>query len=182
MVINKPTKIFFCSCKLLETIEVPCSHLFVVMTVENIVEISSLMILPRWTKNAKMTDRTSSDICVNVGHYMTEEACVGLIYASCRSLLRYTASSVTAYNVAINDIHNMILRLKVMCQIEKSIGQPFRRSENAVQDSKVVLTKGSMKRAKMGQSQQQKCSRYGVVGHIVRKCKQKIRQNQPLED
>lgn len=51
-----------------------------------------------------------------------------------------------------------------------------------MQEPEVVLTKSSMKTSKMGQPQQRKYSRYGVVGHNVRKCKQKIRQNQPLED
>ncbi|KAK9189786.1 hypothetical protein WN943_018385 [Citrus x changshan-huyou] len=69
-----------------------------------------------------------------------------------------------------------------MCHKEKSPGQPVRRSDNVVQDPEVVLTKGSIKRAKMGQTQQRKCSRCGVSGHNVRKCKQKIRQNQPLDD
>lgn len=102
---------------------------------------------------------------------MTEEARVGLIYASCRSLLRYAASSVTVYNLAINDIYNLILKLEAMCHTDKSARQPLRRSENAVQDPKVVLTKGSRKRANMGQPHQRKCSRCGVAGHNVRKCK-----------
>lgn len=176
VVINEPTKTFFCSCKLLETIRILCSHLFAVMKVENITEIPSLMILPRWTKDVKITDRTPSDMCVNVGHYMTEEARIGIIYASCRSLLKYAASSVTAYNVAINDIYNLILKLKAMCQTDKSTGQPFWRSENVI-NPEIVLIKSSMKISKMGQSQQRKYNRYGVVGHNVRKCKQKIRQN-----
>ena len=115
MVINEPTKTIFYSCKLLETIGIPCSHLFIVMKAENIAEIPSLMILPRWTKDVKITDRTPSDMCVNVSHYMTEEARVSLIYASCQSLLRYVALSVTAYNMVINDIHNLILRLEAIC-------------------------------------------------------------------
>ena len=115
IMINEPTKTIFYSCKLLETIGIPCSHLFIMMKAENITEIPSLMILPRWTKDVKMMDRTPSYMCVNVSHYMTEEARVGLIYTSCQSLLRYAALSVTAYNVAINDIRNLVLRLKVMC-------------------------------------------------------------------
>lgn len=79
---KRVNKNLFCSYKLLETIRILCSHLFVVMKAENITEISSLMILPRWTKDTKITDRTPSNMCVNVGHYMTEEARIGFIYAS----------------------------------------------------------------------------------------------------
>lgn len=182
VVIDEATKTIYCGCKLFESIGIPCSHSFVVLKAENIIEIPRSMLLSRWTKEAKIMDHASLDTCSNRSHYMTKEARVGLIFSACQTLLRYAASSVTAYNIAINDIHNLTLRLEAMCHKEKSPGQPIRRSDNVVQDLEVVLTKGSIKRAKMGQTQQRKCSRCGVSGHNVRKCKQKIRQNQPLND
>ncbi|KDO39339.1 hypothetical protein CISIN_1g046805mg, partial [Citrus sinensis] len=164
VVITKPTNTVCCCCKLFETIGIPCSHTFVVLKAENITEIPGSMILSRWTKDAKIMDHGSLETCSTISHYMTEEARVGLIFSSCRNLLRYAASSVGAYNVAITDIHNLTL------------------SDNVVQDPDIVLTKGSLKRPKLGQQQQRKCSRCGVPGHNVRKCKHNTRPNQPLED
>ncbi|KAK9225448.1 hypothetical protein WN943_010490 [Citrus x changshan-huyou] len=62
--------------------------------------------------------------------------------------------------MAITDIHNLTLRLEAMCQKDKSVTEPVRRSDNVVPDPDIVLTKG----------------------HNVRKCKHNTRQNQPLED
>ncbi|KAH9803232.1 protein FAR1-RELATED SEQUENCE 5 [Citrus sinensis] len=110
VVITKPTNTVCCCCKLFETIGIPCSHTFVVLKAENITEIPGSMILSRWTKDAKIMDHGSLETCSTISHYMTEEARVGLIFSSCRNLLRYAASSVGAYNVAITDIHNLTLR------------------------------------------------------------------------
>ncbi|KAH9685713.1 protein FAR1-RELATED SEQUENCE 5 [Citrus sinensis] len=182
VVITKPTNTVCCCCKLFETNGIPCSHTFVVLKAENITEIPRSIILSRWTKDAKIMDHSSLETCSTIAHYMTEEARVGLIFSSCRTLLRYAASSVGAYNVAITNIHNLTLRLEAMCQKDKSVAEPVRRSDNVVQDPDIVLTKGSLKRPKLGQQQQRKCSRCGVPGHNVRKCKHNTRQNQPFED
>ncbi|XP_024039235.1 protein FAR1-RELATED SEQUENCE 5-like [Citrus clementina] len=182
VVITKPTNTVCCRCKLFETNGIPCSHTFVVLKAENITEIPRSIILSRWTKDAKIMDHGSLETCSTIAHYMTEEARVGLIFSSCRNLLRYAASSVGAYNVAITNIHNLTLRLEAMCQKDKSVAEPVRRSDNVVQDPDIVLTKGSLKRPKLGQQQQRKCSRCGVPGHNVRKCKHNTRQNQPFED
>ncbi|GAY64419.1 hypothetical protein CUMW_233440 [Citrus unshiu] len=182
VVINETSKTLSCTCKLLETIGIPCSHSFVVCKAQNMTEIPSSMILSRWSKAAKIKAHTSSDISYNKSHYMTELARIGQIYAACRSLLRFAGSSLAAYNVAITDIHQLTLKLQAMSHTEEPARQPLARRETVVQDPKVVLTKGSVKKTKMGQPQQRKCSRCGQRGHNVRKCKKRGGTGQQLDD
>ncbi|XP_015387383.1 protein FAR1-RELATED SEQUENCE 9-like [Citrus sinensis] len=182
VVINETSKTLSCTCKLLETIGIPCSHSFVVCKAQNMTEIPSSMILSRWSKAAKIKAHTSSDISYNKSHYMTELARIGQIYAACRSLLRFAGSSLAAYNVAITDIHQLTLKLQAMSHTEEPARQPLARRDTVVQDPEVVLTKGSVKKTKMGQPQQRKCSRCGQRGHNVRKCKKRGGTRQQLDD
>ncbi|XP_052291814.1 protein FAR1-RELATED SEQUENCE 5-like [Citrus sinensis] len=182
VVINETSKTLSCTCKLLETIGIPCSHSFVVCKAQNMTEIPSSMILSRWSKAAKIKAHTSSDISCNKSHYMTELARIGQIYAACRSLLRFAGSSLAAYNVAITDIHQLTLKLQAMSHTEEPARQPLARRDTVVQDPEVVLTKGLVKKTKMGQPQQRKCSRCGQRGHNVRKCKKRGGTRQQLDD
>ena len=81
--INEATKTLSCSCKLLETIGIPCSHSFILLKAQNMTEIPSSIILSRWSKGAKIKAHTSLDISSNKSHYMTEQARIGQIYAAC---------------------------------------------------------------------------------------------------
>lgn len=42
------------NCLMMETVGIPCSHLFSIMKVENLDAIPHCMILSRWTKEAKL--------------------------------------------------------------------------------------------------------------------------------
>lgn len=52
---NTTTKIAHCSCKLFESVGIPCSHIIIVLKREKFKEIPSHYILDRWTKMATKT-------------------------------------------------------------------------------------------------------------------------------
>lgn len=120
---------------------------------------------------AKYAVQSPSETSLQCLHYMTQEARVSMIYASYGSFLRYAASSVAAYNEAISDIHNLMLRLEAMSQGEQSTREAFHSTETVVRNPEVILTKCLVKRQKNTQGQKGKCSRCGGRGHNVRKCK-----------
>ncbi|KAK9205448.1 hypothetical protein WN943_015715 [Citrus x changshan-huyou] len=160
-----------CDCLMIETLGIPCSHIFAVMKVENVDSIPHSMILARWTKKPKLG--LSSEVqCTLRQHYMSVDARMGSLHAACRTLQKVAAKSCEAYELAIAGIHKLSMQLEPMsCEIakEKPKGNLGRRFD--VNDPVVVLTKGCGKKPKMGPSQQRKCSRCGNGGHTVRKCK-----------
>ncbi|KAH9750463.1 protein FAR1-RELATED SEQUENCE 5 [Citrus sinensis] len=160
-----------CDCLMIETLGIPCSHMFAVMKVENVDSIPHSMILARWTKKAKLG--LSSEVqCTLRQHYMSVDARMGSLHAACRTLQKVAAKSCEAYELAIAGIHKLSMQLEPMsCEMakEKPKGNLGRRFD--VNDPVVVLTKGCGKKLKMGPSQQRKCSRCGNGGHTVRKCK-----------
>ncbi|KAH9779917.1 protein FAR1-RELATED SEQUENCE 5 [Citrus sinensis] len=160
-----------CDCLMIETLGIPCSHMFAVMKVENVDSIPHSMILARWTKKAKLG--LSSEVqCTLRQHYMSVDVRMGSLHAACRTLQKVAAKSCEAYELAIARIHKLSMQLEPMsCEMakEKPKGNLGRRFD--VNDPVVVLTKGCGKKLKMGPSQRRKCSRCGNGGHTVRKCK-----------
>ena len=159
------------SCLMVETIGIPCSHIFAVMKVENIKTIPNCVILGRWTKHAKTGVSPHKKEKSN-SPYMSMEARLGSLHAACRNLQRLAASSCAAFELAITDVHNLSLRLEALiCDKDKDTleGQLGRRSH--VQDPTVVLTKGCRKKKKIGPPPERRCSSCGQPGHTIRKCK-----------
>ncbi|KAH9769829.1 protein FAR1-RELATED SEQUENCE [Citrus sinensis] len=160
-----------CTCLMMETVGIPCSHLFAVMKVENLEAISRCMILPRWKKEAKVG--VTSEVQERCSqHYMSVEARMGSLHAACRTLQRFAAQSSQAYELAITEIHKVSMQLEAMsCETAKDKPKRHMRRRFEVQDPVIVLTKSCRKKQKMGPPQQKKCRRCGNGGHTVRTCK-----------
>ncbi|XLR27703.1 hypothetical protein S83_055603, partial [Arachis hypogaea] len=62
--VNRGKNMFSCSCKLVESRGIPCSHVFCAMKFENILEFPDSLIYKRWTKNAK-NEFISTEMPVN---------------------------------------------------------------------------------------------------------------------
>ncbi|KAK9215764.1 hypothetical protein WN944_007770 [Citrus x changshan-huyou] len=160
-----------CTCLMMETVGIPCSHLFAVMKVENLEAIPRCMILPRWKKEAKVG--VTSEVQERCSqHYMSVEARMGSLHAACRTLQRFAAQSSQAYELAITEIHKVSMQLEAM-SCETATDKPKRHMGRRfeVQDPVIVLTKGCRKKQKMDPPQQRKCRRCGNGGHTVRTCK-----------
>ncbi|KAK9192775.1 hypothetical protein WN944_003468 [Citrus x changshan-huyou] len=138
-----------CDCLMIETVGIPCSHLFAVMKVKNLDSIPHSMILSRWTKKAKLG--LSSEVqCTLRQQYMSVDARMGSLHAACRTLQKVAAKSCEAYELAIAGIHKLSMKLEPMsCETakDKPKGNLGRRFE--VHDPVVVLTKGCGKKPKM---------------------------------
>lgn len=139
-----------CTCLMMETLGVPCSHLFVVLKVDNLEAIPSCLILSRWTKHAKLG--ISHKLQGTWTHqYMTEAARLGSLYAACRNLQKVAAKSSQAFDIAIAQIHKLSMQLEPMSgetakeQRKSEFGKQFQ-----VEDLMVVLIKGCRKKPKMG--------------------------------
>ncbi|KAK9232794.1 hypothetical protein WN943_023042 [Citrus x changshan-huyou] len=160
-----------CTCLMMETVGIPCSHLFAVMKVENLEAIPRCMILPRWKKEAKVGVTSKvQERCSQ--YYMSVEARMGSLHAACRTLQRFAAQSSQAYELAITEIHKVSMQLEAMsCKTGKDKPKRHMGKRFEVQDPVIVLTKGCRKKQKMGPPQQRKCRRCGNGGHTVRTCK-----------
>lgn len=160
-----------CTCLMMETVGIPCSHLFAVMKVENLEVIPRCMILPQWKKEAKVGVTSKvQERCSQ--YYMSVEARMGSLHAACRTLQRFAAQSSQAYELAITEIHKVSMQLEAMsCETAKDKPKRHMGRRFEVQDSVIVLTKGCRKKQKMGPPQQRKCRRCGNGGHTVRMCK-----------
>ncbi|KAH9668083.1 protein FAR1-RELATED SEQUENCE 5 [Citrus sinensis] len=160
-----------CTCLMMETVGIPCSHLFAVMKVENLEVIPRCMILPQWKKEAKVGVTSKvQERCSQ--YYMSVEARMGSLHAACRTLQRFAAQSSQAYELAITEIHKVSMQLEAMsCKTAKDKPKRHMGRRFEVQDPVIVLTKGCRKKQKMGPLQQRKCRRCGNGGHTVRMCK-----------
>ncbi|KAH9698472.1 protein FAR1-RELATED SEQUENCE 5 [Citrus sinensis] len=143
-----------CTCLMMETVGIPCSHLFAVMKVENLEAIPRCMILPRWKKEAKVG--VTSEVQERCSqHYMSIEARMGSLHAACRTLQRFAAQSSQAYELAITEIHKVSMQLEAMsCETAKDKPKRHMGRRFEVQDPVIV-----------------KCRRCGNGGHTVRTCK-----------
>lgn len=103
-----------CSCLMVETIGILCSHIFTVMKVENIRTIPNCVILGRWTKNAKTGVSPHKKKEKSNSPYMSMEARLGSLHAACRNLQRLAASSCATFELTITDAHNLSLRLEAL--------------------------------------------------------------------
>ncbi|KAH9769880.1 protein FAR1-RELATED SEQUENCE [Citrus sinensis] len=160
-----------CTCLMMETVGIPCSHLFAVMKVENLEAIPRCMILPRWKKEAKVG--VTSEVQERCSqHYMSVEARMGSLHAACRTFQRFAAQSSQAYELAITEIHKVSMQLEAMsCETAKDKPKRHMGRLFEVQDPVIVLTKGCRKKQEMDPPQQRKCRRCGNGGHTVRTCK-----------
>ncbi|KAH9698471.1 protein FAR1-RELATED SEQUENCE 5 [Citrus sinensis] len=135
-----------CTCLMMETVGIPCSHLFAVMKVENLEAIPRCMILPRWKKEAKVG--VTSEVQERCSqHYMSIEARMGSLHAACRTLQRFAAQSSQAYELAITEIHKVSMQLEAMsCETAKDKPKRHMGRRFEVQDPVIVLTKGCRKK------------------------------------
>lgn len=162
-----------CDCLMLETVGIPCSHIFSVMKAENMKAIPKCIVSTRWTKEAKLEVCSQKTSEISTAAYMSMEARLGLLHAACRNLQRLAYNSDQAFHTAIAEIHSLTLRLEALkCDKGKGKSKGDLGVRNHVQDPVIVLTKGCRKKKKkIGPPHERRCSRCSQPGHTVRKCK-----------
>lgn len=158
---------------MLQTVGIPCSHIFLVMKAENMKAIPKCIVSTKWTKDAKL------EVCLqkrsenSSAAYMSMEARLGLLHAACRNLQRLAYNSDQAFHTAIAEIHSLSLRLEALkCEKGKEKSKADLGQRNHVQDPVIVLTKGCRKKKKkVGPPHERRCSRCSQPEHTVQKCK-----------
>ncbi|KAH9648477.1 hypothetical protein KPL70_025597 [Citrus sinensis] len=97
-----------CSCQMMESVGLPCRHMFHVLKVEQIVKIPDNMVLRRWTKkvNEHNTCRTTKP---EVDTEVSEVARFSALSAACNKMCYNTAKNVEAYANALVEINRLTL-------------------------------------------------------------------------
>ncbi|KAL9415047.1 hypothetical protein AB3S75_043342 [Citrus x aurantiifolia] len=157
-----------CTCHLMQSLGIPCSHSFTVMKAENLSEIPKCMILPRWTKNSKIAQSYLQYFSSKPS--MNEAARIGSLTIACRNLIHFAAKSVDGYNDAIQVIHGLTLRAQDVLDIDaipraSTKGRPV----DIIKDPLIIKTKGSAKTTKAS-VKKRLCGTCQQPGHTKRTC------------
>lgn len=93
----------------MQTLGILHSHSFVIMKVENLSEIPMCMILPHWTKDAKIPKSYLQNSSSNPS---SEAVYIGSLTIACRNLICFTVKTVDGYNDGIEVIRKLTLRVR----------------------------------------------------------------------
>ena len=89
-----------CSCQIMESVGLPCRHMFHVLKVEQIEKIPDNMVFRRWTRKAKEhnTCRTTKP---EVDTDVSEVARFSALFAACNKMCYNAAKNIEAYENAL---------------------------------------------------------------------------------
>ncbi|KAK9232375.1 hypothetical protein WN943_022621 [Citrus x changshan-huyou] len=164
-----------CTCNLMQTLGIPCSHCFAVIKAENLSEIPMCMILPRWTKDAKSPKIDLQNSCGNPS--LSEAVRVGSLTIACRNLIHFAAKSIDGYNDVIEVIRELTLRAQDALATDGIPGHSTKTTHggDVIKDPLLVKSKGSSKSTFA--KKQRVCGVCHQPGHTKRKCPQVGRAN-----
>jgi len=157
-----------CSCQMMESVRLPCRHMFHVLKLEQIAKILDNMVLRRWTKKAKEhnTCRTTKP---EVDTDVSEMARFSALSAACNKMCYNAAKNVEAYENALVEINRLTLTYE---QQSERDGLPNKklRMGTKLRNPVVVKTKGAMSKAKCVAESSRKCGKCRQVGHTTQTC------------
>ncbi|XP_024035543.1 protein FAR1-RELATED SEQUENCE 5-like [Citrus sinensis] len=157
-----------CSCQMMESVGLPCRHMFHVLKVEQIEKIPDNMVLRRWTKKVKEhnTCRTTKpEVDTNV----LEMARFSALSAAYNKMCYNAAKKVKAYENTLVEINRLTLTYE---QQSERDGLPNKKVWMGikVRNPAVVKTKGAMSKAKCVEEsarKSEKCRRLGIQHELV---------------
>ncbi|KAH9646936.1 protein FAR1-RELATED SEQUENCE [Citrus sinensis] len=157
-----------CTCHLMQSLGIPCSHSFTVMKAENLSEIPKCMILPRWTKNSKIAQSYLQHFSSKPS--MNEAARIGSLTIACRNLIHFAAKTVDRYNDAIQVIHGLTLQAQDVLNTDAFPRASTKgRHVDIIKDPLIIKTKGSTKTTKAS-VKKRLCGTCQQPGHTKRTC------------
>ncbi|KAH9802306.1 protein FAR1-RELATED SEQUENCE [Citrus sinensis] len=157
-----------CSCQMMESVGLPCRHMFHVLKVEQIEKIPDNMVLRRWTKKAKEhnTCRTTKP---EVDTDVSEMARFSALSAACNKMCYNAAKNVEAYENALVEINRLTLTYEQQYELDGLPNKKLRMGTK-LRNPAVVKTKGAMSKAKCVAESSRKCGKCRQVGHTARTC------------
>ncbi|KAL4364848.1 hypothetical protein AHAS_Ahas07G0047100 [Arachis hypogaea] len=112
---------FECSCKLWNTVGIPCGHIFCVLKELDVEELPDRLVLKRWCKDAK-SDRIST-IEVQSDPDRAIHVRYGALWATCSKMCFLGAQGSETYKKVVNVVAKTSNELESMCYIGNKGGQ-----------------------------------------------------------
>jgi zinc finger SWIM domain-containing protein 3 len=151
-----------CSCRLFESRDLPCSHIFYVMKEEHVDQIPRTLVLSRWTKDAK-SEYLNID-CNGISESnLIEQARFGAYCAAFTSFCKEASKKDGVYVEIMEDILNL---QKKYC----SNDDPIATENPPVRDPTVVNSKGAPKKRKNDKKSVKRCTICKSPTHNARTC------------
>ncbi|KAK0603061.1 hypothetical protein LWI29_001009 [Acer saccharum] len=175
------TNIFKCSCKMFQTMGIPCCHAFSVMKAMNQHHIPETLIMQRWTKNAKDVSELDSSYTVTTPDVM-QLARYGALSSKCSKMSYFTSMSTEGYKVANVAIDKLTIQMKGLLPSsstsrEENVHQSKTESSVQVKDPVVAATKGSIKQKIKSSGKARKCGNCGQPGHTKKTYHAHVKNN-----
>ena len=153
---------------MMESVGLPCRHMFHVLKVEQIEKIPDNMVLRRWKKKAKEhnTCRTTKP---EVDTDVSKVARFSALSAACNKMCYNAAKNVEAYKNALVEINRLTLTYE---QQSERDGLPNKKlwMGTKLRNPTVVKTKGVMSKVKCVAESSRKCGKCRQVRHTARTC------------
>ncbi|TXG60642.1 hypothetical protein EZV62_015215 [Acer yangbiense] len=159
------TNNFKCSCKMFQTMGIPCCHAFSVMKAMNQHHIPARLIMQRWTKNAKDVSELDSSYTITTPNVM-QLARYGALSSKCSKMSYFASMSTEGYKAANVAIDKLTIQMKGLLPLsstsrEENIHQSKTKSSVQVKNPVVAATKGSIKQKTKSCGKARKCGNCG---------------------
>ncbi|WJX85207.1 hypothetical protein P8452_67699 [Trifolium repens] len=151
-----------CSCKLFDSRGLPCSHIFYVMKEEHVDHIPRSLVLPRWTKDAKI-EYLTNDGNGTVDSNMMVLARFGAYCSVFTNFCKEVSKKDGVYEEVIDDIMNL---QKKYCSTDDPIGT----QKSTVRDPVPVKGRGAPKKRKTDTKTIRRGGRCDNTTHNARSC------------
>ena len=142
-----------CSCKMLDSAGIPCSHIFHVMKLEQIVRIPPTLIRGRWTKSMKHSAKFNMDIAPHhMDKQLVEVAKFGALASACNNMCFLASKNDDAYMEALSEIERLTLKFKeIVSNEEDGIRGDFMCCDTGIKmkDPTIIKTKGCVKKKRL---------------------------------
>ena len=153
---------------MMESVGLPCRHMFHVLKVEQIEKIPDNMVLRRWTKKAKKHN-TCKTTKPEVDTEVLEVARFSALSAACNKMCYNAAKNVEAYENALVEINRLTLTYEQQYERD-SLPNKKVRMGTKLHNPAILKTKGAMSKAKCVEESSRKCGKCCQVGHTAQTC------------
>ncbi|XP_016178440.1 protein FAR1-RELATED SEQUENCE 5-like [Arachis ipaensis] len=172
---NKDKDLFACECRLFETHELPCSHIFGVLKHRNAKCIPTSLILKRWTRDAK-----SGFIC-SIGEQDTADDIVSTLRCGAMASICWKLCDISSKNSAdYKKISGELLKLISKVQNKGDAQARLSPTSALIGDPAIVKSKRAPRKVPKGQKRQ-RCSHCKSSRHFLRTCPLLAKEDSPAE-
>ncbi|KAK0608928.1 hypothetical protein LWI29_038142 [Acer saccharum] len=168
------TNTFKCSCKMFQTMGIPCCHAFSVMKAMNQHHIPETLIMQHWMKNAKDVSELDSSFTIITPDIM-QLARYGALSSKCSKMSYFASMSNEGYKEAYVAIDKLTIQMKGLLPSsstarKENVHQSKTESSVQVKDLVIAAIKGSSKQKTKSSGKARKCGNCGQLGHTKKTC------------